>query len=262
MSKRASFVCAAGFVGAACGIAQADITGFNNLNGWTYKQGDGGVASPFGQDFIQITTGGASQVRNVWHNTPQNISEFTATFTYRAANIGAAATRQGVSFIIQTDSRGTDALGTGFNASGFGFDGITPSAAVTIELNTGPGLSYTGFYQNGVIGGGSANTSPLNAFQGRDIDVSIVYNGISLAVSMHDSVNTFPTVNYIVSPSFASTLGSTTALVGFGASTGAQNGCDQFISNFRFTVPTPATATLLIGGLATASRRRRQVPRI
>jgi hypothetical protein len=243
-----------GLAGSLVPATRADITGFNNLVGWSYNQGDAGTPATFGQDFIQITTGGANQVRSVWFNTPQAISEFTATFTYRAASIGPAAVRQGVSFIIQTDPRGTAAIGAAFNSTGFGFDGITPSAGVTIELDTGPGLTYSGFYRNGIIGT-PAVTTPLNAFQGRDIEVSIVYNGTSIAVSMHDSVNTFPTQNYLVSPSFAAALGSSAALVGFGASTGAQNGCNQFISNFRYTVPAPGTAALLALGMCVRRRR-------
>lgn len=250
MTKHALIVCAAGLLCALSNHTQADIVGFNNGNGWVYNQLDPGTPASFGQDSVQITTG-ANQVRDIWFATPQAITQFTATFTYRAANI-AGSSNPGVAFIIQNDPRGTAALAPG----GFGFQGITPSAAVTIQLNTAVQQTATGFFRDGVMGAGSIATSPLNAFDGREIDVSIVYNGSTLAVSMHDSVNTFPTQTYIVSPSFASALGSSTALVGFGGSTAA-NGCNQFLSNFRFTVPSPATATVLLGGVATLSGRRR-----
>lgn len=246
-------------VWAAGSAANGDIIGFNNLVGWSYNQRDAGVAAQVGAGFVQITTGGAKQVRDIWYNTPQDISRFSASFTYRAANIGAASGRQGVAFILQTDTRGAAALGTGFSSTGFGYDDVTPSAAVTIELDTGPALSYTGFYRNGSLGGGSTVLSPLNGFDLRDIDVTIDYDGSLLTVAMRDTVNTSPTRTYVVSPSFALGLGSTTALIGFGASSGLQHGVDQFISNFRFTSvpgPTPLRVLGLMCYVAVGRRRR------
>jgi hypothetical protein len=236
-------------------ICSADISGFNGLSGWSYNTGD--TATPpliVNSNTLQFT-GGPNNRRSIWFNTPQDISAFEATFTYRASSIAASASRQGIAFVMQ--NAGTAALGTGST----GYQGVGTSAAVTLETDTGPGRSYSGFYTNGVIGGGSTVTTPVNAFDLRDIDVTVRYNGSILSVTMVDGNNTYGPQNYLVG-NLASVLGGSTAYIGFTGATfntlGSGGGATQFLSDVTFTtIPTPGTAGLLGLSCIAALRRRR-----
>ncbi|HEX2837340.1 MAG TPA: hypothetical protein VHN77_04345 [Phycisphaerales bacterium] len=249
-------VCGVALV-ACAGAARGDIVGLNGLSGWTYNTAD--TAAPpviVNNDLIQVT-GGPNNRRSFWYNTPQDITSFQMTFTYRASSIAASTNRQGITFTMQ--NAGLNALGSG--GDGLGYQGITPSAAVTIAADTGPGQTYSAFYTGGLMGGGSAQVAPVNAFTFQNIDVTITYNGSILSVFMAQGANTYGPQNYLVG-SLASTVGGSTALVGFTAATfntlGAGGGATQFISNVQFTaIPAPASALLLLAGCPLAARRRR-----
>lgn len=238
-------------------MARAGIMGFDSLTGWTYNQGDSGSPPVIvNSDSIQFTTGPNNR-RSLWFGSPQDITQFFVSYKFRASSISASALRQGITFAVQADPLGTGALGSG--DSGFGYSGIAPSAAVTLETDTGPGQTYSGFYSNGILGGGSASTAPVNAFNFRDIDVSIAYSGSILSVTMVDGADVFGPQDYFVG-SLASTLGSSTAYVGFTGSTfntlGAGGGANFFLSDFQFLVPEPATLTMLVLAGAVVLRRR------
>jgi hypothetical protein len=236
-------------------VSTADINGFNGLNDWAYNHAD--TAAPpqiVNSNLIQFT-GGPVNRRSIWFNTPQDITAFQATFTYRATSIAASGSRQGIAFVMQ--NAGTTALGTGST----GYQGIATSAAVTLETDTGPGRSYSGFYTNGLIGGGSTVMTPVNAFDFRDIDVTITYNGSILSVTMVDGANTYGPQNYLVG-SLSNVLGGSTAYIGFTGATFTApvsgGGATQFLSDVTFTtIPTPGTAGLLALGSIAALRRRR-----
>ncbi len=229
-------------------IVRADITGFQNF---TLKRSDTGTPPVLvDADTIQFTTG-PNQRRSLWFNTRQDISEFTATFTYRANGIGASGNRQGLVFVMQNDTDGINTLGDPvgglFGNSGLGYFGIQPSAAVTVETDTGPARTFTGFYSGGVFGGGSAPTFPVNAFDGSEIDVTITYDGSILSVGMVEGSNVFPTRNYLVG-SLEDAVGSSSAYIGFTAST-ANGGANQYISDFQYKVPEPSSALLTAVGI-------------
>jgi hypothetical protein len=238
------------------GQARAAIIGFDVF---TLKISDAGTPPVLVDDeTIQVTTG-PNQRRSIWFNERQDISAFKASFTYRASSIGASGNRQGVALVIQDDAAGTNTLGDPigglFGNSGYGYIGIEPSAAVTIETDTGPGRTYTGFYTDGVLGGGSTVINPVNAFNFRDIDVEIEYDGSILSVTMTEGANVFPPRNYIVG-SLTDIIGRSDAYVGFTAST-ANGGANQFLSNVRFNAPEPSSFVLAGLGVGALMLRRR-----
>ncbi len=229
--------------------ASADITGFGGLDPahWTTNVDDDGVPIGVINDDLIHFTSGAQNRRSMWHNTPQDITAFEVSFTYLASTISASGPRQGVTFTIQ--NAGLDALGTSL-----GYEGITPSLAVSIETSTGPGLTFTGVYTNGVIGS-SLPVSPVNAFDFQDIDVTIQYADSRVTVHMTDGVNSYDSPSFIVDD-LTSILGGSEGFVGFTGSTA--NGSDQFLSNFRFTtVPAPGSLPVLSLLGISAMRRRR-----
>ncbi len=238
--------------------ARAEIIGFDHLTNWRYNQGDSGSPPALlAGDGIQFTSGPNNR-RSLWYNEPQNITEFEASFTFRAGSISPSVARQGVTLTLQNSPAGLGALGSG--GSGLAYAGIGNSAAITIETDTGPALTYSGYFTNGVMGGGSVSTSPVNAFNFRDIDVTLSYSGSVLSVTMVDGSNVF-TRNHFVG-SLASVLGGPTAYVGItGASSntlGSGGGASFFLADFRYSaIPEPATLSLLgLAALATLRPRR------
>jgi hypothetical protein len=218
--------------------ARADIIGLVP-GSYSYNTADAGSPPLIGADSIQLTTGGVQQ-RSIWFYEQQSISAFTATFTYQSSETAASFQRQGITFAIHANPAGTTALGSLPGSSQLGYGGLTNSVAVTLELDTGSATSFSGVYTNGVLGGGSALTAPLNAFNG-EVDVTIFYQGSLLSVTISDGANTFGPSNHLVG-NLAAVLGSSTGWVGFTAAT--EGGANQLLSEFRF-VPEPSSWALI-----------------
>ncbi len=252
---------AVGFV--IAGGAEADIVGFvPGTYAYNHDAADVGSPPVLGDGFIQLTTG-RDQRRSIFFTTPQDITEFTASFTYRAESIGASGNDQGLTFVLQNDAAGSAALGDSlrnlFGPYGLGYQGIAPSAAVTIATNTGPAKTYSGFFSGGILGGGSSETTPVNAFDGNDIRVTLEYAASVLDVQMTDLETGATFERSLLVGTLSSLVGGSTAYVGFTASTGggaSSGGANQFLSDFVFTVPEPASL-LSLSVLAAASLRRR-----
>ncbi|MCA9281067.1 MAG: hypothetical protein H6812_10600 [Phycisphaeraceae bacterium] len=245
--------------GAAIGIviqsASADISGFGNLVGWQYNQSDAGSPATYdsGTDTLQITNTAGGEARSVFFGTPQSITAFTASFTYRV-NYPGNPTTFGTALVLQNDPDGAMALGAGQGSLGYG--GITKSVAISLEL---PG-SRSGYYTNGALGGGSMVTTPVSISAGNPLDVTISYDGTFLHQSIVDTVTSAVFTKSYIAPDIASILGGSTAYVGFTASTnipGFGSGANQYISNPHFAIPAPASLPLMgmVGFIA--SRRRR-----
>ena len=192
-----------------------------------------------------MITSGSGQRRNIWFDAQEDIQEFTASFTYHAANSGFGA-GMGASFIIQNDPAGLGALTD--SEVQYGFAGIENSAGITFELHGAFGTTHTGFYRNGIIGDGAADVAPHQPNVGDGLDVTIDYNGSLLTVLIDDGVNDPPfSRNYLVSPALEDSLSSGNAFVGFGAATPSTSGITQTISNFRFSaVPEPSSVIMVL----------------
>ncbi|MGC4031639.1 MAG: PEP-CTERM sorting domain-containing protein [Tepidisphaeraceae bacterium] len=245
-------------VAALPGVGQAAIAGFGDFSGFAINQNDTGapptVSIPAGS--ITLTNTGSNEARSIFATTPQPIGAFTASFTYRATNIGFNFNNyQGAAFVLQTSPAGTAAVGT---SAGFGYYGMTSSLGIPIALlNQGDAVTQTTLAKNGSIPA-LATVDPINAYNGNPIDVVISYNGTLLHEQLKDTVtNAVWSTDYVLSPNLATLLNSSTAYVGFTAGTVA--GVNQTISNFKFTnsVPEPASiAMLAAGGLGLLRRRR------
>ena len=237
-------------------IAHADIIGFGNFSNFTINQADGSSAPSVSPGSIHLTySSGGSEDRSIFCDTPQNVSQFTASFTYESAN-AASTEYAGVCFVLQNASAGLHAIGGNTGGSfgyGYGNPNMSNSAAIALEL--GPvfnqGKSMTGLYTNGTVNAGSQPISPVNLYSGDPIDVTLSYDGSSLQETLLDTVTSASfTTGYLTN--LPSLVGGSTALVGFTASTdGGYSTPDQFLSNFQFTtsaVPEPSTFALLSVG--------------
>lgn len=243
-------------VSVLAGEARADINGFNGLAGWQYNQGDAAAPATYDAvtDTLRLTNRAGGERRSVFFETPQNITNFSASFTYQVSYSGGPS-NFGAAFVIQNSAAGAAALGAGTGSYGYG--GITNSLAISLELPS----SRTGFYTNGAIGGGSLPTTPVSLPAGRMVNVNITYDGRFFNLTLLDPVGMTGFNTNFLAPNLGSIIGSDTAFIGFTASTnipGFGSGADQFFSNVRFTsVPSPgAVGVLLLAGPASLRRRR------
>ena len=201
---------------------RADIVGFGNFSNFTINQLDTSSAPSVSPGSIHLTYGsGGSEQRSIFCNTPQNVSQFTASFTYKSAN-AASAEYAGACFVLQNASAGIHAIG---NIAGeFGYGGGNPnisnSAAIALEL--GPvlnqGNSTTGLYTNGTVSVGTQSISPVNLYSGDPINVTLSYDGSMLQETLLDTATSASfTTGYLTN--LPSLVGGSTALVGFTAGT-------------------------------------------
>jgi hypothetical protein len=230
--------------------AHASIIGFNNLNGWTYNQSDGGTPVDLpNPDAIHLTNPGNNQARSVFYNTRQNITQFTASFTYRSIQAGPNAPH-GATFTLTNDAAGPNALGD--SGGGLGFTGIQNSVAISLNV----GHNTVGFHRGGVIG--SVNPTGLDLGSDHEFAVALSYGGNFLNLSLTDLVTGVEFAQNIFVGDILPDLGDTHAYVGLTASTGPTTSSDQYFSDFRFaSVPAPSGVSLMATALLATSRRRR-----
>ncbi len=227
--------------------ASADITGFNNLSGWTYNQEDAQTPADLPDPgTIYITSTGGSQNRSIYANTRQGFDQFTTSFTYRGdlrVNSG-----QGMSFILQNAPDGSSTLGGG--GSNLGYGGITNSIATTWDIRT----NAIGFSTGGVVSGGVFVVG-ITLGGNNDIDFTLAYDGTFLMMHLVDTVTQVEfTRNFLVGD-LSPFLGDDLVYVGFGATSFRS---DQTISNFTYSaVPAPGVIGVFAAGLLGAARRRR-----
>lgn len=237
--------------------ARADITGFNNLSGWTYTQApsDTGTRADLPDpDTIHLTNLGTGQARSIFYNTPQDITRFSTSFTYQALNASTFGCDYGGSLIIQ-NVRPDIVGGTG---GGLGYTGIGDSVAVTLQLTR----NASGLWEDGVSGS-SPTVSPLRLNSGNPFHVSLEYDGNILSQTLRDMVTMQEVTRNIPLGDLSAILGGDTAYIGFSGSTttGSCSGhaANQYFSDFQFTtVPAPGAGALMaLAGLGGAMRRRR-----
>lgn len=180
---------------------------------------------------IQLTDAThTSQSGSAWYAVPVSISGFSTTFT-----INLNSTNYwGITFVIQNQlpasqdannvTSGPFAVSGGFNTlgntdNGMGYAGILESVAVKFDLDGGNNL--VGVYQDGAYPGGSnagdVSAGPITLSSGTPISVTISDTSTTLTVQMTQGSNNF---SHTFTVNVPSTVGGSTAYVGFTASTG------------------------------------------
>lgn len=248
---------------AAGPLALADIAGFGDFTGFSINQDDASAAPSLAIGRIGLTNRAARESRSIFYNTKQDITQFTASYTFEA--LGTPASPFGACFVMQNSSAGPLSVAR-YHASGiftqFGYSDLFGvfgrSSAVSMEYaSLAAGSSSTGLYRDGQVGGGSSSTNPVNLFSGHPIDVSLVYNGTILRQTFTDRVTgqSFERLSAVNLPSIVQ---GTTAYVGFVATSGNNANTEQWFSNFSFTVPAPGGVGVIgLGAIAGLRRRRR-----
>jgi Legume lectin domain/Chitobiase/beta-hexosaminidase C-terminal domain len=188
---------------------------------------------------LRLTNGGASEAASAWSAVPVNTQTFTTNFTFQLTSPNA----DGFTFAIQNS--GTTALGA--DGGSLGYAGIAKSIAVKFDLynNSGEGNNSTGLYLNGAkpilpattLGGG------VNLHSGDIFQVGMTYDGATLIMTITDTV-TKATFTQIWAVNIPSTIGGSTAYVGFTGGTGGATATQDIISwTFASTGPQVAAAT-------------------
>ncbi len=274
----------AGFaVASTASASRAAIAGFGDFSNFSINQSDSGSAPSLSPGIIHITNSGQDESRSIFANTPQSISSFTASFTVQAVGgptfNSIADAGFGGMFVIQNSLAGAQTVSSTGRVYGYGglhLDPITlqptpdfnSSLALSIEFGFGPSnttTSSSGLYTNGNGGGGAASTAPVNMFSGDPINVVISYNGTLLQETITDA-NTSASFQTFFLINIPSTVGASTAFVGFVADTGISADHEQMdFSNFQFAaVPEPSSLALLAAGglgLIAYVRRHRRLAR-
>jgi hypothetical protein len=233
----------------------ASIIGFGDFSGFTVNQNDSGAAPTVPSAGTIELTNGEDEMRSIFANAPQNVSQFTASFTYQVTGSSTNFVNPGATFVLENDPRGASAVGTPFWHDGF--QGIAKSVGITFDLNS----NTTGLFTDGALGSGGTNVSPVNLLSGDPINILLTYSGSTLSESLFDTTTSasFQTTQLVLT-SIPTTIGGSTAFVGLAAAS-PNVGDDQFFSNFQFVsaVPEPASLGILaIGGVGMLLRSRRR----
>ena len=201
------------------------VAGFGGQGaGWTLN---GGASAT--NNLLALTDGLPGELRSAFFNTPQIITNFTASFVLRAT-VGATM----AAFVMQNSPSGPGAIGQA-GPGCLGYCGLSPSAAVALDVEAagqGDALTATGFAAGGTAGN-YASTLPLDLGAGNPVLVALSYDGAVLREHLAD-LNTGGTydTNYLADLG-VDVGGASTAYVGFVAAT-SPSASVQTIESFTF----------------------------
>ncbi len=221
------------------------ISGFGgNGTGWTLNSSNGTPATVV-SNVLTLTFGGSNSARSAFLNQPEPLAAFNASFVYQGTLNGA----DGVAMVWQNSSSGAHARGS--TGGGLGYGGITPSAAVEINIYNGHTIGTN--YATGGATGTYLDSSPVNPASGDPIAVTVTYDGVSMLTEtmLDTTTNQTYTTSYPIGD-LATTVGGESAYIGF---TGGDGGVTstQKISNFSYSLISilPTSTALSVSNGAT-----------
>jgi hypothetical protein len=208
---------------------------------------------------LRLTDGGTYETRSAFFSTPVNIQSFTTDFSFQLTNPNA----DGFTFTVQ----GNSPTSIGTTGENLGYAGIGGSVAVKFDLynNYGEGVNSTGIYFNGAsptIPATDLTPSGINLHSGHVFKVHMAYGGNTLTMTITDASNSAATFTISWAANIPSTLGSSTAYVGFTASTGGVSAVQDIVSwtftpSINFTSGFNGTGVTLNGAATYYSTRLR-----
>jgi hypothetical protein len=205
---------------------------------WTINSNSalGGFGGIISNGVLTLTDGAEEEAVSAYWDTPVNIQNFVASWTY----LESQGNSRGYTFTVQNS--GLTALGG--TAIDLGYSGIQDSVAV--EVNT---YAYDFGFALGIDGsippepGGTGSVALTN---GDPLEFTVVYSGGDLSVTVVDTLTeTSFTTNYSVN--VPATVLANTAYVGFTGGDGYATSVQQ-VSNFSFFNFPTLTAQKAAGG--------------
>lgn len=175
---------------------------------------------------LHLTDGGTGETRSAWFMTPVPVGSFVTNFTFQILNPQA----DGMTFAIQ----GNNIYSLGYSGGGLGYQSIGKSIALKFDFynDVGEGSDSTGIYIDG-----AAPTTPaadltqtgVDLHSGDLMNAQLVYDGSELTLTLTDTVtNASATETFAVD--IPSTVGGSTAYVGFTGGTGGQTATQNVLS--------------------------------
>ena len=194
---------------------------------------------------LRLTNGGGGEASSAFYTTPVNVQSFTTNFSFQMTDAQA----DGMTFVIQNGA----ATVVGTAGGGLGYEDIGDSVAVKFDIfnNAGEGTDSTGMYVNGAtptVPAVDMTSSGVVLLSGDVMNVQLSYNGTTLTLSITDATTS---ANFTTSwtVNIPTTVGSTTALVGFTGGTGGTTSIQDVLSwtynTGSNTNPPPAPANLV-----------------
>jgi hypothetical protein len=212
-----------------------------------------GNTPPLGGTIARLTDGGAGEAGSFYYNTPVGTGGFSTTFTLQDQPVNGAA--DGVSFVIQADPRGRNALGGA--GGGEGYAGVTNSIAVKFDLYThGTHNPSTGLF----LGGQSPDGNPaldvpltgINLGSHDPIQVTLSYDGATLTEMVKDMTTGMTFNHNYTGLNLAQVIGGNAAYVGFSGGTGGETAI-QDIVNWTGTFQQAGTVVIIFPNFANNS---------
>jgi len=175
---------------------------------------------------LRLTDGGGGEASSAFYSTPVNVQSFTTNFSFQMTS----AVADGMTFVIQNGA----ATALGLGGGGLGYEDIGNSVAVKFDIynNAGEGTDSTGMYVDGAVPTVPAvdmTSSGVNLLSGDVMNVQLGYNGTTLTLTITDA-STLQSFTTSWTVNIPTTVGNTTALVGFTGGTGGYTAIQDVLS--------------------------------
>jgi hypothetical protein len=236
-----------------CPPARGDILGFGDGSAYTLNSLITPAPSINAGTLTLTTDGVANQAASAFYDTRQSTGSFTAAFTYQASGVA-----DGITFVIQNDPSGLNAIGSlgsglGYAATGGNPQEIVNSVALEVDFygfTGGPGTYLGTQGSSGIFN--YLPTTPVNFNDPIQFTIAYDASAQTLSETLVDTIS--PTTTYahtFTGIDLASEVGSSSAYVGFTGGTGGLSST-QTISDFSFqsaAVPEPGSLALALVGI-------------
>jgi len=219
--------------GSSSAVSSATYTissgGTGSQNGFTPGEVMLNGAAKLSGSKLVLTSGGRAQIASAWLSKKVSVASFSTDFNFQIPSAGG----DGFTFTLQNAPKGLNA--TGGNGQALGYQGITKSVAIKFVLydaTAKKAASQTGVFANGALSPTETvdmASSGISLHTGHVLHAHISSDGNHLTETITDT-KTGASFTHIYAGNIAAVLGTSSAYVGFTASTGAFTAIQNILS--------------------------------